>query len=614
MHARGDERGAQPSAADPSAVRPERAVSRLLLVGGTVELVAAVHGVLQRRWPGVELVHAAHGDHARAALERDTPSAICIRFDPPYARPMSLLRRLRAMARSVPILALGSQRELAFVDLVLRSGASLWLVDEPFVAAELEQALVPALTPAPRPEPMRGAARGPSRASLFALDADELASARRGDGAGAPIETPAERQVSSPSSSPSTAPVREPERAQAAELASTAAPSDAHALQARAERETAPRPRHELAQGGSPVPASEPAHGRACETELGSASTIERETAQAPRPAPPLGAPLVPDLGHARTPEPESTRTHAPDPDGTAELERAVASSMSTTNSTSATGSAGATNAPEPAASLELVLARARRIVLVPIGARGLPDASAVLRVRSLDVAAGALRATLDGWTPLAGGHALAAAELGDARNEFAWVEHDLSASAAEGRCVLRLRGTIEDLLDPARLEPVLDATTMRYRYGHAEELVAAWCELGVLVPELVDRVLVCPRCEALPTIRLGCRQCGSARIECERLIHHFACANVARASEYETAQGLVCPKCRARELVVNADYEYLSGPWDCRDCGYQCGERDPVCHCLVCAERFFSRDASELELVAYHAARMEPLALLAAP
>lgn len=476
-----------------------QAAGRVLLVGGDAGLARDVRRVLDGAWPQADLVHALDAEHARALIERTAPNAICVRIQPPYGRAVSALRRLRALARSTPIVALGAQRDVSFVDLVLRSGASLWLVDQPLEDDELEDALRPTLTPAPRAE---ARATPASRAQLLALEP-----------LGAPCEGLAPRDVR----------VEHP-----VERGDADAPTPA--IEAPSSSETAPSPRDEPAANV----ADEPSH--ASEAQVVS--------------APPL----------------------------------------------------------------ELVLARARRLVVVPIGPRGLPAASSVLRVRHLDVADRTLRASFDAWTPLAGGHALAIGELDDARNEFAWVEHDLRASAAEGVCVLRVRGTLEDLLDPARLEPVLDPATMRYRYGHAEEFVAAWCELGVLEPVVVDRVLVCPRCDALPTIRLGCRRCGSARVACEKLLHHFACANVARASEYETAHGLQCPKCRARELVVNADYEYLSGPWDCRDCGYECGERDPVCHCLVCAERFFSRDANELELVSYHAARMEPLALLAAP
>lgn len=512
-------RGAEHGPRDAIEGTPDaRATLRVLLVGGPVEFVEALHGVLERHWPGTELVHVHDGDRARAALETEPPDAICVRIDPPYGRAVSVLRRLRSLARSVPIVAVGPQRDVSFVDLVLRSGASLWLVDDPVDAAELAHALRPALTPAPRPSTDARRQRSASRAHLFAVDAPQF--------------------LAAPSETTSTG----------------------------------------------------------ADDELAGPSTavLSAETGIAPR----SSANTTAESALARLPAPTAQVELSAEP--------APASSSAVDH--------GAGDEPAGGAPLELVLARARKIVLVPIGPHGLPDVSAVARMRSLDVAADALRATFEGRTPLAGGNALVIGELDDARNEFAWVEHDPHASVADGTCVLRVRGTIEDLLDPARLEPVLDPATMRYRYGHAEELVAAWCALGVLIPVLVDRVLVCPRCQALPTIRLGCRQCGSARVECERLIHHFACANVARASEYETAHDLACPKCRARELVVNADYEYLSGPWDCRDCGYQCGERDPVCHCLVCAERFFSRDASELELVAYHAARMEPLALLAAP
>ena len=43
-------------------------------------------------------------------------------------------------------------------------------------------------------------------------------------------------------------------------------------------------------------------------------------------------------------------------------------------------------------------------------------------------------------------------------------------------------------------------------------------------------------------------------------MIHHFACAHVGPLREFEGAEGLTCPKCLTKKLVVGADYEFLDG------------------------------------------------------
>ncbi|MBI5363734.1 MAG: hypothetical protein HZA53_11190 [Planctomycetes bacterium] len=524
----------------------------LLVVNGGPALDRTIRDALDECWPGVELVHAPDDDAAMAVGGAD---AICVHLDPPFGRALALLRRIRETARSTPIVALGARCDDAHVELALRSGACAWIDADAITSEELARALGQTLAAAPMP--VRAERNGPC-VGWFAVDEAERAlhaAAERRARAMEPAEGPRFGGTDPESSDGNVEPSEGvPERP-------TANAADA------------PRAIEHARAASDPIDGE----GACVETPPSTPSTAVEQ-------------PVLDDPGVERVKAPSSVSDAA--------LEQP------------ALDDPGAPSA-EP---LELRLARGRRLALIPIQKDGLPDVDRIARVRALDVAAGTLRMALADWSSIAGGHAIAVAELGDARNEFAWIEHDLRASAELGTFVARVRGSLEDLLDAARLEPVLDVNTMRFRYGHADALIEAWCALGVLVPALVDRVVVCPRCAALPTLRLGCRRCGSARLSSEREIHHFACANVARASEYETSHDLACPKCRARELVVNADYEYLSGPWDCADCGFQCGERDPVGHCIACGERFFTRDAHELELVSFHAARMEPLALLAAP
>lgn len=193
-------------------------------------------------------------------------------------------------------------------------------------------------------------------------------------------------------------------------------------------------------------------------------------------------------------------------------------------------------------------------------------------------------------------------------------VTHTHRLSPTRLRVGGRLAGRGQEILDAACRASAFNATDMCLTRPFTSELFDAWCKLDVMKSVPTDRVQVCPRCRALPTFRLGCRSCGSGRIVSERMIHHFACALVRPIAEFEEAAGLVCPKCRARGLVVGVDFEYQSGIVRCQDCHWSGGEPEQVGQCLRCAFRFPGEQALSLELTGYHVCRLDPLAFIAAP
>jgi hypothetical protein len=168
-------------------------------------------------------------------------------------------------------------------------------------------------------------------------------------------------------------------------------------------------------------------------------------------------------------------------------------------------------------------------------------------------------------------------------------------------------------LLQSPVLTPIFDPKKMQYRFPIPEGALRDWVEAGVLSPRLLDRVLVCPRCETLPTFRHACRACKSARIDRERLIHHYACGHVDRIDAYRLGDELRCPKCLRRNLVVGADFDFQQGPVVCADCRWRDSDAAYVGHCLRCGFRFVAEEAKEQQLVGYDAQRLDVLALLPA-
>ena len=167
-----------------------------------------------------------------------------------------------------------------------------------------------------------------------------------------------------------------------------------------------------------------------------------------------------------------------------------------------------------------------------------------------------------------------------------------------------------DDPLHISRLTPRFDTRELRFKTSMSSAAVQDWVTRGILQPALVDRVKVCPQCESIPTFREGCPSCGSALTEHSKLIHHFACAHIAHASEFAGAS-LTCPKCLAEKLVVGADFEYLTGPCSCRECEWSDSSLALIGECLKCGHRFDGQEAIEKEVFEYHVDRLDPLALI---
>jgi CheY-like chemotaxis protein len=155
-------------------------------------------------------------------------------------------------------------------------------------------------------------------------------------------------------------------------------------------------------------------------------------------------------------------------------------------------------------------------------------------------------------------------------------------------------------------ITPMFDPSKLKYSCGLPATLLRAWESDGTLQKVLLDRVQVCPRCHSLPTFRFGCSSCGSGCVTNDRMIHHFACAYVGEARDFDEDGELVCPKCRVRQLVVGADFEHLTGPYRCLDCHWSAAELEHVAHCLGCGFRFPANQAVIEDLVGFHTERVD--------
>ena len=252
-------------------------------------------------------------------------------------------------------------------------------------------------------------------------------------------------------------------------------------------------------------------------------------------------------------------------------------------------------------------------IFAIPVLPDGSPGDAYSADDFSIDASAGNLEFEIVGLQQLPSNHLIVGIEAVDTLLHFANVEAKRIDRIETG---LRIYGQFvsedRDLIRRENLEPLFNLHTGRFGVKLSIDTISKWVEFGIFRSTLMDRVLICPQCQALPTFRHGCRICGSVRLHSRPLIHHFSCAHVGYVSDFEQEGSIICPKCRTRNLIVGADYEHLNGPYWCLDCDWSDTDLELVGECLKCSFRFPMHEALEEDLIGYHVNRLDTLALIA--
>ncbi|MFT7639454.1 MAG: DNA-binding NarL/FixJ family response regulator [Pirellulaceae bacterium] len=197
----------------------------------------------------------------------------------------------------------------------------------------------------------------------------------------------------------------------------------------------------------------------------------------------------------------------------------------------------------------------------------------------------------------------------------FGTVDVDACEPCQDGlRITIRFTEGIDDLLHPSNVVPKLDATSFKFGTAVSSEALNKWSSLGIIRPMIVDRVLVCPHCQGVPTFREGCVSCGSTRTVSTQMMRHRACSHVAPFDEFLKQHKVDCPKCGIANLVAGIDLDYVDGPYRCLDCEWTDSETTMVGQCMGCKERFLTPDALQLELIGYSCNRLKTEAVFRDP
>lgn len=252
-------------------------------------------------------------------------------------------------------------------------------------------------------------------------------------------------------------------------------------------------------------------------------------------------------------------------------------------------------------------------VILIPVLADGGPDTDHVVEGLSVDLSAGGMGLETKQFLP-GTKTVVVGVETHDGDMSYCSARVRHAAPTAIGyRVGIQFYGPDHELLRPERLTPSLCPKSLTFAANLSDDALSRWGLLGVVRPVVVDWVQLCFQCQALLTFRKGCPHCGSARIASQRLIHHFACAHIGFAPDFEVDGALRCPKCRTKNLVIGTDFEFLDGPFRCLDCQWGGTELESIAQCLKCRVRFPAHRAMEKEIVGYHVRRLDPMAFLPA-
>lgn len=174
----------------------------------------------------------------------------------------------------------------------------------------------------------------------------------------------------------------------------------------------------------------------------------------------------------------------------------------------------------------------------------------------------------------------------------------------------------VNDGREPKLIVPELNPQTLKMDFGFRQFEVQNWEANPEVRKVALDTMCVCPECESIASFRPGCGACGSAFVEQQSLIHHYACAHVGPEREFRPhgASDLSCPKCRMQRLVSGADFEVTEGCLACSDCDALFSEPTMVGHCLSCQHRFLQADAKLITVYGYQFGRKGAQAKITAP
>ncbi len=124
----------------------------------------------------------------------------------------------------------------------------------------------------------------------------------------------------------------------------------------------------------------------------------------------------------------------------------------------------------------------------------------------------------------------------------------------------------------------------------------------GMVSARLSDRLLLCKFCRSpnLRTRRL-CPTCKSIDLTKHPVIEHLACGLIDKQDAFQIGADLVCPRCKAKLIMLGSDYRSLSYMYSCQECGGLTRDLETSLVCNLCGTEADVDEQNECQLFSYY-------------
>ncbi|MFC1507518.1 hypothetical protein ACFLQ6_10695 [Thermoproteota archaeon] len=112
--------------------------------------------------------------------------------------------------------------------------------------------------------------------------------------------------------------------------------------------------------------------------------------------------------------------------------------------------------------------------------------------------------------------------------------------------------------------------------------------ESGILNEDLYEKLVACPQCHQSAKVftRSKCPECESHKVKINRLMQHLDCGAIYKQSEYQTVNGIICPKCRKR-IEEDLELKSVGISFECQSCNSIFSEPLRSYYCRGCSDEF---------------------------
>lgn len=118
-----------------------------------------------------------------------------------------------------------------------------------------------------------------------------------------------------------------------------------------------------------------------------------------------------------------------------------------------------------------------------------------------------------------------------------------------------------------------------------ARNLLEALAASDLLTRSSFEGLHICGSCgSSRLNVREECPNCRGHNIVAEENIHHYRCAFIGPAPEFEKGRRLICPKCTRELNHYGVDYDRPGTAWHCLDCGHTSDEPEIGFVCADCS------------------------------